>query len=186
MKIKQLFAIGFALILCPMLSHADIYKWKDKSGSTRYADLPPEGNVKHEMFGRKKVIKTENYQPKTSVNAEGIPVAAAAPNQATAKDGAAKQGDGTNTTDEAKDPVAEAAKLRQKNAEIEKKNKQEKLAQAKMDAENCKAARSNLVSFSQGGRIYKTNEKGEREYMDDKGLKDGAANAKKEVAKYCK
>jgi hypothetical protein len=54
-----------------------------------------------------------------------------------------------------------------------------------MKAENCKAAKSNLASMSQGGRVYKTNEKGEREYMDDNDLKQGVINAKKDVAEYC-
>ena len=78
-----------------------------------------------------------------------------------------------------------AAKLRQKNAETDKNNKKEKEAQAKIKEENCKASKANLASYQQGGRVYKMNEKGEREYLDDDGLKAGAEKAQKEVSEYC-
>lgn len=65
------------------------------------------------------------------------------------------------------------------------KPKQEKEAQAKIKAENCKFAKSNFETYVQGGRVIKVNEKGEREYLDDAALKKGADKSRAEVSKYC-
>ena len=168
MKSLYLLAGLILLTALPTLSQADIYKWKDKDGVMRYSDTPPPSNVKLENIGTKKVTKPTGKEPLSVVtDAQQAPVAA--------------------------QPVplpsvsAEetAAKLRQQTAEVEKNNKQEKEAQAKIKAENCRAAKANLASYEQGGRIYKMNEKGEREYLDDAGLKQGAEKARVDVAKNC-
>ena len=51
--------------------------------------------------------------------------------------------------------------------------------------ENCKAARSNYETYNQGGRVYKMNEKGEREYMGDNDLKQGKEQAQNEINGNC-
>lgn len=168
-----LFLAVFTLSLLPTLVNAEIYKWKDKNGVIRYTDTPPPSNIKLESIDGKRGIKQSSQAPLTPVvNSD---VAVAGKGEMKGKDAAGK----AETTEDA------AAKLRQKNAEAEKNNKKEKEAQAKLNEENCKAAKSNLASYNQGGRVYKMNEKGEREYMDDAGLKAGAAKAQKEVAQYC-
>lgn len=44
MKLKQLIYLAIMIILAtPMLADAQIYKWKDKNGVTRYSDTPPTG-----------------------------------------------------------------------------------------------------------------------------------------------
>ena len=163
-----------------MLANAEIYKWKDKQGATRYSDTSPPSNVRLESIDGKRVFKAKasNQAPlspvvntNTSAVKYDIKVKVANPN------GVSSNAENTEET---------AAKLRQKNAEIEKNNKKVKEAQAKLNEENCKSAKSNLASYSQGGRIYKMNEKGEREYMDDAGLKAGAEKAQKDVLEYCK
>ncbi len=161
------------LLALPLLANAEIYKWKDKNGVMRYTDTQPPSNVKLESIDGKRVIKTSNQAPLAPV---ASPIAAAGKDEMKAK----VPNPNGESTEEA------AAKLRQKNAELEKNNKKEKEAQAKLNEENCKAAKSNLASYSQGGRIYKVNEKGEREYLDDAGLKAGAEKAQKDVAEYCK
>ncbi|MDG1097480.1 MAG: DUF4124 domain-containing protein [Methylophilaceae bacterium] len=46
MKLKQLMYLGLMVALAtPMLVDAQIYKWKDKNGVTRYSDTPPTDNV---------------------------------------------------------------------------------------------------------------------------------------------
>jgi hypothetical protein len=175
MKLRNLsLIIGALLLALPLLGNAEIYKWKDKDGSIRYTDTPPPSNIKQEAIGRKKA--------KTSTQA----AAPAASTDAAAGKGEMK-GEMKNGAPAGKVESAEesAAKLRQKNAEADKNNKKEKEAQAKLKDENCKAAKSNLASYQQGGRVYKMNEKGEREYMDDAGLKAGAEKAQKEVSEYC-
>ena len=168
MKSLYLLAGLILLTALPTLSQADIYKWKDKDGVMRYSDTPPPSNVKLEYIGNKKVTKPTGKEP-LSVVTDALPAPVAA--QPVLMPSASAE--------------ETAAKLRQQTAEVEKNNKQEKEAQAKIKAENCRAAKANLASYEQGGRIYKMNEKGEREYLDDAGLKQGAEKARVDVAKNC-
>ncbi len=160
MKLKQLLYIGLVVALAtPMLVDAQIYKWKDKNGVTRYSDKPPTDNVKVDKIGKEKTAKPTppaQQETKSTQSSEGQP-----------------------------DSQDEAAQLRARNAEIEKKNKEEKAAQAKLKAENCRAARADYQTFAQGGRIYQTNEKGEREYFDDTALNERKAKAQANMQQYC-
>jgi len=170
MKVRQLFCVACAALLAlPLYAGAEVYKWKDKNGVVRYSDTPPPSNIKQELIGRKKAVKPTNQAPLAPVNngnAAAVPVVA-------------------KPTTEGPSAEDEAAEQRQRNAEIEKKNKQEMEAQAKLKAENCKAARANHETYAQGGRVYKTNEKGEREYMNDKDLQEGAQKTQAEIDEYC-
>lgn len=159
-------------ILSPSLSFAELYKWKDKDGQMQYTDTLPPSNIKIENIKGKKILNPTGKDPLSAVsNPQAVPVAAPPkfveplPSPGSAED--------------------LAAKLRQQNAESDKRNKQEKESEAKLKAENCKASKANYESYAQGGRIYKMNEKGEREYLDDNGLQQGAKKAQAEMAKYC-
>ncbi len=166
----------FSWVLCalllalPLLSHAEIYKWKDKDGTIRYTDTPPPSNIKQEAIGSKKIAKpTGKEQSAPVANGQSAPTKEA-------------------TKDASKEPISkenQAAKQRQRNAEVEKRNRQEKEAEANRKAENCKAAKANFETYKQGGRVYKMNEKGEREYMDDKDLQAGKAQAQNEIDENC-
>lgn len=147
-------------------SYAEIYKWKDKNGAIRYSDTPPPSNVKQEAIGGKKVVSPTGKEPLTSI--ENTPPA--------------KVSDLPTAPVNSEDA---AATQRQRNAEAEKNNKQEKEAEAKRKAENCKAAKANFETYTQGGRIYKMNEKGEREYVNDAGLEEGKAKAQQEINENC-
>lgn len=162
------------LVALPGLSQAQIYKWKDKDGNTRYSDTPPPSNVKLQNIGTKKVPTPTGKEPLSAVTQTAAPQAA---QPVTSKEIIMEA--------PIKSPEDAAAEQRQVNAEAEKKNKQEKESQAKLKAENCMAAKANLASYAQGGRVYKMNDKGEREYMDDNDLKRGADKARGEVAQYC-
>lgn len=165
MKLKQLMYLGLMIVLAtPMLVDAQIYKWKDKNGVTRYSDTPPTDNVKVDKIGKE---KTSKPMPEVGDGAK--------PNQT-------KPGQNGEVQADSED---EAARLRARNAEIEKKNKEEKAAQAKIRAENCRSAKADYETFAQGGRIYQMNEKGEREYFDDTGLNERKARAQAEMQQYC-
>ncbi|MGB7815654.1 MAG: DUF4124 domain-containing protein [Methylotenera sp.] len=170
MKSVNLLLVLMIFSTVPSLSHAEIYKWKDKDGSTRYTDTPPPSNIKQEAIGSRKAVKPTGKEPLSQVESgQQVPPA-------------------TPATKNSAPPVnAEdaAAAQRQRNAEAEKRNKQEKEAEAKRKAENCKAAKSNYETYAQGGRVYKMNEKGEREYMDDKDLQAGKEQAQKEMNENC-
>jgi hypothetical protein len=172
---------GFVLMMLsclPMLVNAEVYKWRDKDGSIKYSDTPPPSNVKIEAVGKKVVKPTQSAPAPAAPAVAGDSKAAPLPTP----DSAAKP---QIKGEDAKDPAQEAAKLKQRNDEIEKKNKAEKEAQAKLKAENCRAAKSNYETFKQGGRVSRTNEKGEKEYLDDKQLQDGMAEAQKQINSNC-
>jgi hypothetical protein len=155
-RFSQLPWILCALLLAlPLLGNAEIYKWRDKNGSIRYSDTPPPSNIKHEAIGGKRALKPSVTAPTT----DSPPV--------------------PRSADE------EAALKRQSNAEAEKNNKLEKEKQEAVRAENCKAAKSNLASYEQGGRVYKMNEKGERVYLDENDFKAGREKAQQEINENC-
>jgi type IV secretory pathway VirB10-like protein len=162
----------FSWILCvlllalPLLSHAEIYKWKDKDGKIRYSDTPPPSNIKQETLRGKKVVKSSAQAPLVSAE--------------TAKPPPIKEG-----KKEAISKEEDAAKKRQTDAEADKKTKQEKEKQEAAKAENCKTAKANLENYTQGGHIYKINEKGEREYVSDAGLAEGKAKAQQDIDENC-
>jgi len=167
MKSAYLFLIVFFLGTQPLLSNAQVYKWKDKDGSIRYTDTPPPSNIKQETIGSKKA-------PSPAVNS--APVAASA--EGVKPDTSIKQ----IPTPESE---AMAAQKRQNNAEAEKRAKQEKEAEVKRKAENCKAARVNYETYNQGGRVFKLNAKGEREFMGDSDLSAAKAQAQREINSNC-
>lgn len=159
------------LLALPSLGNAEIYKWRDKNGSIRYSDTPPPSNIKQEAIGGKRALKPTAQAPVAPVaNEQPAPA-----DKEAAKDSPPVPG----SADE------EAATKRQSNAEAEKNNKLEKEKQEAARAENCKAAKSNLASYEQGGRVYKMNEKGEREYLDENDFKAGREKATQEINENC-
>ena len=172
MKLLPLLLAVFALTAVSGLSQAEIYKWKDKDGKVRYSDTPPPSNIKQEpITGKKKPVVPTGKAPLAPVDsaAETAGVPAAMPKDIepsiSAEDLAARQ--------------------RRENAETEKRNKQEKEAETKRKAENCTAAKANMETYIQGGRVYKMNESGEREYLDEKGFAQGREKAQQEINENC-
>jgi len=156
--------------MLPALAHAEIYKWKDKDGTTRYSDVPPPSNIKNESMGKK--------IPKA------LPPAAAAPVEGAAASASGKGGDaaakgGAPLTKE------EAAAKRAQEAEAQKKADAVKQAELKYRQESCAAARKNQAMFGNGGRMMTTDDKGERRYMGDEEISKGKADAQRDVEKFC-
>lgn len=169
---KLVMAFG-TLLLTVLPVHAEIYKWVDKDGTVKYTDTPPPAGVKPlSKIGKKIVSPSTASQPSNSE----VPVAAPAANT---KNQVPNVDKADSTTPEAQ------AKKKRELEEIAKKNKAELEAQAKKKELNCATAKTNYQTYSQGGRIYKTNEKGEREYVDEKGLAEGAAQAQRDMQEYC-
>ena len=170
MKLLPLLLATLALTAISGLSQAEIYKWKDKDGQIRYTDTPPPSNVRQEAIGRKKATNPTGKAPLSAVES---PANAAVPAVMP------KEIEPTRSAEDA------AAEQRQRTAEAEKNNKKEKEAEAKRKAENCSAAKANMQSYTQGGRVYKMNEKGEREYLDESGFKQGREKAQQEINENC-
>lgn len=78
----------------------------------------------------------------------------------------------------------ENQKARDKAQQQAKKSAEsDKVAQAKK--ERCEQARNNLQIYTDGGRIMKTNEKGERDYMSDAEIEAERAKTQKIVDEAC-
>ncbi len=171
MNVKNILSVAcIFLITLPMLASAEIYKWRDKNGVMRYSDTPPPVSVKVDTIGKTGAERSSSRK--------ATPSTSEAPSKSVAKD---------KFVDESRpSPEQEAAKQRARNAETERRNKMEQERMAKLNKENCKAAKANYQTFAQGGRIYKTNEQGEREYYGDDELRAEKLKAQREMKKFCK
>lgn len=167
---KLLWGLPLALMLFTATSNAEIYKWKDKNGVVRYSDIPPPSNVPHQSLGKKtnKEPAPAPEAPTAAPAPDAAPVAAPAPQQKTPEEKPMVDADKQQKEEE-------AARQKAAAAEAEQKQKQEL----------CTNAKAKLQGLQQGGRIYKMNEKGEREFMDDAALAQGVADAQAEVDKNC-
>lgn len=177
-----------SLLMLPALANAEIYKWKDKDGKVRYSDVPPPSNVKQEALYGKKIPKLTGLAPLTEVEGD----ATAAANKDKAASGKDKAIADKAFTDKNKAPSDKAplskeaaAAKRAKDAEQQKIADEAKQAELKLREENCKSSKSNLATYTNGGRIVKSNEKGEREYLGDADISQGKADSQKDVEKYC-
>lgn len=153
---KTLWLMIIALIAMPLAGQAEVYKWKDKDGITRYSDLPPGEGVKYEPLKAKK-----------PANGAVAPTAQKA--QDTNKPTELKKDDNTLKPTDANGKTAE-----------------QKDAQRKIKEKACANAKENLQKLKAGGILYKTNSKGEREYLDETTVKNETTAAEKEVEISCK
>lgn len=177
LRILLLCTILLPTLLLPTLVSAEIYKWKDKNGVMRYSDVPPPSNIKQEALYGKKTPKETGLAPLAPVEGDGTV------EMNKAKASAAKAD--ANKTVKAPLSKEEAAAKRAKDAEQQKKADEAKQAELKIKQENCTVARQNLATFTNGGRIAKTNEKGEKQYLGDADISQGKADAQRDVEKYC-
>ncbi len=168
------------LLLCvmilPMLVNAEIYKWKDKDGKVRYSDVPPPSNMKTESLYGKKIPRPSGQAPLAPVEGD-----------ATVAANKQKEIDKAGGKEVVKEPLTkeEAAAKRSKDADEKKKTDEAKAEEQKFKQESCKAAQANLRNYQGGGRIVKTNEQGEREYLGDADIEKGKEDAQKDIDKYC-
>ena len=158
----------FSSLLCLGMATAQAANWKyrDAQGRIVVSDLPPPAGVQD-----KDILE----RPTTVLRrAPALTVAASA--AAIAAPTAVAQGN---------DPELEA---RRKKAatEQEQKQKVEQEKDAAQRAENCSRAKSHLAALGDGLRIARTNDKGEREILDDKGRADEMQRARQVIAGDCK
>lgn len=158
---------GVMVALAAMPVHAQ-WKWKDAKGQVHVSDLPPPPDVSDKDVLQRPAARAPQ-------RAGAAPVvsapAAVAPAMAPAKPKV--------------DPELEA---RKKKAEQEQAKQEEAEAQkqAAARAENCTRAKGNLTSLESGVRIARSNDKGEREFLDDKQRSDEIARARQVIASECR
>lgn len=139
------------------------WKWKDARGQIQYSDIPPPAGT-----SEKDILQ----RPGSSARQVAAPAKAAVP---------ASSASAPKTTD----PELEAKRKKAEQEEAAKKKAdEEKLAVAR--AENCKRAKGYLRTLDDGIRIARTNEKGERELLDDKARAEETQRTKEIIASDCK
>lgn len=164
MRLPVWFCVGFSLCVA-MAPAAAQWKWKDARGQVVISDVPPPRDIPE----RDVLQRPDNRRAPA---AAAVPAASAAPaGEAVAK---AKV-----------DPELEA---RRKKTETEQQDKvkadEEKVAMQR--AENCKRARAHMTSLESGMRLARTNEKGEREILDDKGRADEMQRTRQIISSDCR
>lgn len=142
------------------------WKWRDKNGQTQYSDLPPPAGVAESDILQRPTVAQRG-------------AAAAAPAASGAASGAPA------LAPKGSDPALEA-KRRQAEQEVaaKKKAEDEKVAIAKAD--NCLRAKAQMRTLDSGVRIARTNDKGEREFMDDAARAAEAKRTQGIIASECK
>lgn len=141
MHLSLVLALGCAL---PLAASAQ-WQWIDQSGSKVFSDRAPPPD-----------IPAKNILRQPGGVARNAPVAAPA---APASAASAPKISGVDKALEEKKKQADATEAAQRKAE------QDKNTAAR--AENCARARQSKANFDSGIRIARTNDKGEREILDD-------------------
>lgn len=161
-------SLGLMLVLSFHGNAAAQWKWKDDSGRVQYSDLPPPPGVREDrILQRPHGAQRRAPTFVTDPSASGTAAPAAAASQ--------PQGD----------PELEAKRAKQKEEEAAKrKAEEERVALAK--SENCVRAKRYVASLKEGQRIGRTNDKGEREILDDNQRAVELKRAEEVVAKDCK
>ena len=163
--------LAAALALTLALPASAQWKWRDKAGQTQYSDLPPPTGVAEQDILQRPVVGQRKSAPVIAASA----VASAASGAAAAPLLAAK----------ASEPELEAKRKKAEQDEAAKK-KAEDVRQAAARAEACTRAQGNLRTFDAGVRVSRTNEKGEREYLDDATRAAEARRAREIITTQCK
>ena len=157
------------ILLCLGIASAQAATWKyrDAQGRIVVSDLPPPAGVQDkDILERPTPVARRAPTPTAAASAP----ATAAPPTAVAQ---------------SNDPELDARR-KKATAEQEQKQKVEQEKDAAQRADNCARAKSHLSALSDGLRIARTNDKGEREILDDKGRADEMQRARQTIASDCK
>lgn len=167
MRHKPLLIALLGLVLAAS-AHAQ-WKWRDAKGNVQYSDIPPPpGTPEKDILQRPYVAK-----PNIVIAPVGAASAAAsAPKPAASTPGKAEQ---EAAARQKKDQDTEAAK---------QKEEERKLAAQRRD--NCARAQANLRDLQSGTRLTRTNDKGERVFMDEAQIAAEVGRARNLITSECR
>ena len=126
------------------------WKWRDAKGHVQYSDMPPPpGTPDKDILQRpqaatRSIVITPAGQPASAASAPQP--AASAPTKAE-QDAAARQ--------------------KQDQEKLDARRKEDERRAADVKRENCSRAQASMRDLQSGQRITRTNEQGERIFMDD-------------------
>lgn len=151
------------LLFAAALPASAQWVWKDKNGRVTASDLPPPRDVPERDVLQRPNDAGRRAAPPASAPASSAPVAARP----------------------ASDPALEA-KRRAVEQERQAKTRAEEEKLAVQRADNCRRARNQLATLESGQRVARTNDKGEREFLDDKARADELRRANDVIASDCR
>jgi hypothetical protein len=165
---KRLLILSLALAFSGGAA-AQLYKWKDANGRTRYGDTPPPGvNATQLRNG-----PASGYAPPSAPESE----ARDEKNDKSEKNGKAAK-------EEKLTPEQAFQKRQKERAEAEQKAQKER-AEADMKRQNCQAAQTQLRLMESGQRVSTLNAAGEKVFMDDAQRAAETSRAQKAVSDWC-
>jgi hypothetical protein len=166
LRVRLLVAVALGALLT--LPAAAQWKWRDGRGQIQYSDLPPpQGTADKDILQR---------PAGGAARAQAVPIGAAP---------AASAASAPPLTAKGVEPELEAKKKKQEQDEADKKKAEEQRIAA-LRADNCIRARAQMRTLDSGVRIARTNDKGEREILDDKQRADETKRARDTIASDCK
>ena len=148
MKAARLALLALACSL-PLAAAAQ-WQWLDNSGRKVFSDQPPPPDI-----APNRILRTGRGAAATAIQQQAATQAPAA----AAPTANPPKSSGKDKELEAKKKEKEAADQAKKKAD------EDKIAAAR--AENCSRAKNAKATFDSGLRVVRTNDKGEREFMDE-------------------
>jgi len=164
MRLPVWFCVGFSLWMATLPAAAQ-WKWKDSRGQVVVSDLPPPRDIPE-----RDVLQKPNLVVQRSP-AQLTPTASAPAGEALAK---AKV-----------DPELEARRKKTEGEQNERAKAEEQKVAAQR-AENCQRAKAHMSSLESGIRLSRTNDKGEREILDDKQRADEVQRTRQIISSDCR
>jgi Domain of unknown function (DUF4124) len=169
--LSALLLTTLTLLLAAPAAQAQQWMWRDKEGRVTASDRPPPRDIADKDILQRPV-------PESRRAASPAPAASAA----SGASGAAAAAPAATTA------LEREVQARKKAAEAEQasKAKAEEERNAARKAENCRNARSNLATLESGVRIQRTNDKGEREVLEDAARNEEMRRAREIIASDCR
>lgn len=167
MRHKPLLIALLGLMLAAS-AHAQ-WKWRDAKGNVQYSDMPPPpGTPEKDILQRPYVAKPTIVvaPPGAAASAAPAPKPAASTPSKAEQEAAARQ---------KKEQDGEAAK-----------QKEEERRLAAQRRENCARAQANLRDLQSGTRLTRTNDKGERVFMEEAQIAAEVSRARDLITTECR
>jgi hypothetical protein len=153
------------MFMLASLPAAAQWKWKDARGQVVISDVPPPREIPDRDVLQKPELVTRRPVGQAALAASAPAVESVVKARV--------------------DPELEARKKKGEQEQNDRvKVDEEKVASQR--AENCRRARSHMTSLDSGMRLSRTNEKGEREILDDKQRADEMQRTRQVIASDCR
>ena len=153
-------------------AQAQVYKCIDASGKTTYLQSPCPSGAKSTAISR-----TVPPAPPQSEPAAGVGGAGKAD-----KAGKAAKASGPKSAAE----LEQEFRKRKQEQEKAREKEEQKLAETKAREDNCRSSRLQIINLDSGAPQSRINEKGERQVLDEAGVAQEKAKARKLAEQWCK